>query len=707
MRRAIRMLIQLVVLLQLLQLLDAGRLFSRTTVPVGWQSLGRASSSSTVRFTIGLRSATVDDMQELFVAITDPASPQYLDGQLSGEEVERRFGASLEDRQRVRAWLRDAGLSDAELRDVSSAIEVTARVDAAERLFSTELRRFQRVTDGKLVIKAWGAASLPDEVHAAVDLVTGLSSFPVPHRRSHSSSRVGQQGLGEAVLPQSIRSLYQIRAQKPGSSTATQAVIEFGGQWFDNNDTAQFAQLVGYTQPNASIAPIPPEHIVGVNNPSEPGIESTLDVQMIAPTNMEVETWFWYDGDSSWLYEFALHMLNTTNPPQVNSISYGLWEGMQCFADPAECELMDLSSAAYTAATNALFMRLAMQGVAIVVASGDSGANSRTDETCAAYNLRPEYPASSPYVTTVGATMVVNATYGYTELPICAAGNYSCISGGREVAVSRNRAFFTSGGGFSNITGAGRPSWQNAAVTAYLNSGVALPPSSYYNANGRGEPDVSAVGSMGLMVIEGQVITEGGTSMASPIFAGVASLLNEIALAKTGKPLGFLNPLLSAPHTHTTLHCTALHCHPDSAYVADTHGCAAMCACVQVCDGCGCARRLPRRSGGRQHLPRGVLWPGVQGLQGDQGMGQSADTHTHRHHTAIAAPPPTTATSHLTPNSSTCHLLALRCGIGPGDRARHTQRRPHGAVRQPAHGPGAGQEGCEGRTGDHDGGGSS
>jgi hypothetical protein len=81
-------------------------------------------------------------------------------------------------------------------------------------------------------------------------------------------------------------------------------------------------------------------------------------------------------------------------------------------------------------------------------------------------------------------------------------------------------------------------------VKAYLGSGVALPPASYYNAEGRGEPDVAAVGSMGLMVVMGSVIVEGGTSMSSPIFAGVASLLNEVALNKTGQPLGFLNPLL-------------------------------------------------------------------------------------------------------------------------------------------------------------------
>ncbi len=36
----------------------------------------------------------------------------------------------------------------------------------------------------------------------------------------------------------------------------------------------------------------------------------------------------------------------------------------------------------------------------------------------------------------------------------------------------------------------------------------------------------------------------GGTSAASPAVAGLFTLLNDYALVKTGKPLGFLNPLL-------------------------------------------------------------------------------------------------------------------------------------------------------------------
>ena len=552
MRHPSLLLLSLAVLVLLLQLVEARHvLFERTRSPHEWQPLRRAAPSSPVSFTIGLRGATVDDMAATFWSITDPTSDRYLQ-LLSRDEIEQRFGASTQHRQLVQQWLSSGGVSNSEIQHVSSSIAVTTRADVAERLFSTEMRLFQHATSGKQVVRAWGKAELPDDVHVAVELVTGLSSFPIP-RRSPIKPAIAL-ATREAVIPQTLREIYQIRDQTPGSSEATQGVIEFEGEYFSNDDTLAFATAVGYTSDNTSILPISSSHIVGDNNPSFPGVESTLDVQMISGTNLEAQTWFWIESGNSWLYEYAQHALNTSVVPQVVSISYGFWEGMQCWADAPECELLDITSDQYTAATNALFMKMGMQGTSILVSSGDSGANSRTDELCQAYNLRPEYPASSPYVTTVGATMIINATYGFTDVPACQKGQYSCIVSGYEVAVSRSRAGFTSGGGFSNTTGATRPSYQDAVVQAYLDSGVDLPPSSYYNVKGRAEPDVAAVGSVGLLVVDGTIGVEGGTSMSSPIFAGVASLINEIAITKTGKPLGFLNPLLSVEHLTSSSH---------------------------------------------------------------------------------------------------------------------------------------------------------
>jgi len=186
--------------------------------------------------------------------------------------------------------------------------------------------------------------------------------------------------------------------------------------------------------------------------------------------------------------------------------------------------------------------KIGLRGVSILSASGDSGANGRTDPYCSENHLNPPFPGASPFITAVGATMITDAS-GQANLPNpppgCAGQN--CASGGDEVAVNFNQARFASGGGFSDV--AARPTYQDTAVMKYLKSGVALPPASYYNGNGRGFPDVAALGSA-ILIYDGAIDTVGGTSASCPIWAGIIALLNDKVIAKTGKPLGFLNPLL-------------------------------------------------------------------------------------------------------------------------------------------------------------------
>jgi len=123
-----------------------------------------------------------------------------------------------------------------------------------------------------------------------------------------------------------------------------------------------------------------------------------------------------------------------------------------------------------------------------------------------------------------------------------------CPSGGIEVAVAYNVSGFASGGGFSNISST--PAYQKAAVKAYLNSGIPLPPASYYNAAGRGLPDLAAIGHNCMIDYEAQGQAVGGTSCAAPIIAGVFALLNQEAISVLGKPLGFLNPFIYKAFAH-------------------------------------------------------------------------------------------------------------------------------------------------------------
>jgi len=195
----------------------------------------------------------------------------------------------------------------------------------------------------------------------------------------------------------------------------------------------------------------------------------------------------------------------------VNSISYGAIE--------------ELMPASVTKAFDTAAMKLGIQGVTVFVSSGDDGvANFQTRANQANCGYHPSYPASSPYVTAVGATQ-------------------GGIIGGDEIVCSSDTGGqITTGGGFS--TKYDMPSYQAKAVKEYLESteGQAAVPG--YNATGRGYPDIAMAGFNYDVVIAGQTFPVSGTSASSPVVAGFASLVNAKLAASGGSSLGFINPTL-------------------------------------------------------------------------------------------------------------------------------------------------------------------
>jgi len=295
-------------------------------------------------------------------------------------------------------------------------------------------------------------------------------------------------------------------------------------------------------------------HTVGPNDPADPQLEAALDIEFTTVINNAATSWFWLEEDDGWLYQYVNHVFSTTDIPEVQSISYGWSESDQCDIDGDECQKLGIDSAGYVDRVNTEFQKIGTRGVSIFVSSGDSGANGRTDPDCTLPYLKPDYPGCSPYITSVGATQFNDPEFNLQNPPpICSDQGYSCISGGTEVAVSFDHANFASGGGFSNYSP--MPDYQQTAVKAYLASGVALPPATYFNASNRAYPDVSAVGS-DVVIYQGGLIDVGGTSCSSPAFASIAALLNHFAKAKDNKPLGFLNPFLyqMASDDPTTFH---------------------------------------------------------------------------------------------------------------------------------------------------------
>lgn len=190
-------------------------------------------------------------------------------------------------------------------------------------------------------------------------------------------------------------------------------------------------------------------------------------------------------------------------------------------------------------------MKLGLQGVSVVVASGDSGVEGRggapTPGLCLGSDNKvfaPGFPATCPYLTTAGSTVIPSGEDAESH---------------GEVATSS----FPSGGGFSNIYA--RPEWQDQAVRTYferadpgyayyesVNNDSFAAGGGIYNRAGRGYPDVSAIGDNVLVFNKGTPQLIGGTSAAAPVFAALLTRINEERLAAGKKPVGFVNPVLYA-----------------------------------------------------------------------------------------------------------------------------------------------------------------
>ena len=167
-------------------------------------------------------------------------------------------------------------------------------------------------------------------------------------------------------------------------------------------------------------------------------------------------------------------------------------------------------------ASNSLGLCLLPNGTAAPVSAVDPNTS---------LNFLPNFPATCPYVTAVGAT----------QLP----------KGAKVTDPESASLDFPSGGGFSNLFP--RPKWQNRAVGKYLSTvGDTLGyGAQVFNRSGRGVPDIAANGAPIAVVLDGNFSLSGGTSASTPVFAAMVAAVNDARLAVGKGPVGWINPAVS------------------------------------------------------------------------------------------------------------------------------------------------------------------
>jgi hypothetical protein len=165
------------------------------------------------------------------------------------------------------------------------------------------------------------------------------------------------------------------------------------------------------------------------------------------------------------------------------------------------------------ATTQQIFEQYAAQGQSFFLACGDNGAF---------VGSIPE-PADNPYITVVGGT----------ELTTTGPGG-SWVSETTWNSGTSRAGTEATGGGISIVYPI--PAWQQG-ISMTANQG---------STKMRNVPDVAMIADNVWLVANGEGGEVGGTSVASPLWAGIVALVNQQAVATGQAPLGFANPALYA-----------------------------------------------------------------------------------------------------------------------------------------------------------------
>mmetsp|Transcript_77707 Transcript_77707/g.137680 ORF Transcript_77707/g.137680 Transcript_77707/m.137680 type:complete len:613 (-) Transcript_77707:57-1895(-) len=519
-------------------------LYNRTSCPPTWHRLAvRIPPQELMHVMIAVKQTNLKALEEKFWAVADPKSKEWRQFMSAGD-IANLVKSKPEDVEVVSRWLKKELSGEGNFQVMHDAIEVHATVQTVEKLFQGTLNVFKHDNGHHMIYRFFGPHSVPEAVYKAIDFVEGVSEFPMHRSSVNRSNPKSASGKTQLIVPQSLEQMYSIPPSS-ADSKVSQGPAEFVGEAaYSKNALKAFFKDLDIGGQNVS-------HVVGPFDSSFPGVESSLDIQYIMGVGQKQTDFYW--TSDNWMYSWSHKFFNSKSIPDAVSISWGWAEDQQCSSvTAADCSVLGIDSEQYVARVNVEFQKIGLRGVSLIVCTQDSGANGKTDMECQGKKLHAAFPGSSPYVTAVGATMLTNPEFNLKDPPAACSvlgSDYACASGGTEVAVSFAEAGFTSGGGFSTYTS--MPSYQKKAVNAYLTKYAdKLPPTSYFNASNRAFPDISANGHNFLVNIgmgEGWMPV-GGTSASTPTFAGITSYLNDLSYKKTGKPLGFLSPLLYQMH---------------------------------------------------------------------------------------------------------------------------------------------------------------
>ncbi|KAH9165482.1 subtilisin-like protein [Lactarius sanguifluus] len=503
---------------------------SWNAVPENWESLGNPLSGTTIDLYVALKAHRENALIDTLYKVSDPNHPRHVYSatpSLRHEQVAELVSPPPGTRELVNSWLEYHGVPSSSVSVTHGGTTLTLSgvpIIQANALLGASYQLYRHVETNETVVRTVGYA-LPAALHGLVQTVVPTTCFSTPHTQWQSPRRCSDRataGLkrpvsGEPVTmlssrafdatPSFLRSLYRTAEYRPAAADRNAlGIVGILNGYPSPKDLATFMSIYRSDGTNGEIT------IVRVNgggyDPTNPSREPNLDTQyamgMAYPTPLIFySTGRGQAGTTDWFMSWLGYILTESDIPRTISISY--------VADEKVIPV------AYTMYMCTQFGMLGTLGVSVLIASGDDGVG-RGDCMADDGSVRfiPLWPATCPYVTTVGGTTNHNP----------------------EIAAS------ISGGGFSNHFR--RPVYQEQAVTEFLQR-LGNQYQGQYNATSRGIPDISAQALRFPIILKGREFLLSGTSGSAPVVAGIVSLLNDYLISQGKVTLGFLNPWLYGP----------------------------------------------------------------------------------------------------------------------------------------------------------------
>jgi subtilase family serine protease len=531
-----------------------------------------ASGDDRLAFSVWLGWRDRAGLDATLTGLYDPGSPA--NGRwLTPEEFHTRYSPLQAQVDAVRKWLRDSGFAIVDVPRNRLFVTASGTVDQVERTFDVHENLYR--IDGRTVRAPDADPAVPAGISADVRAITGLDgslALATPEHRSPAPPPPAGTSVGPCshywgertstafpnpyvpgaplpwlicgYTPAQIDSAYGIDRLRRAGLDGRGQTIAITGAFFSptiRKDANSFSREFGlprlgarnYREVTAPGTTRIPRDAAETQNWY---IEQALDVEWAHAVAPGANIVYVGAANDAGGLDQALNEVVDLHLANVVSNSWGLPES---FAPRGEILAM-----------NAVFQQAAAEGIGVYVASGDDG-----DNRLAAGKVSAGFPDSSPWVTSVGGTSLAISRTGEDEWEAGWGTTTTDWTGTRWAPKAPGGFMYGSGGGPSHVF----------PMPAYQAGAVPLADATWKGIARRAEPDMAMDADPQTGVTFAQTYVDGngrrriidswigGTSLATPLVAGVMALADQ----HSGHPHGFINAALYRLRGTPALHDVA------------------------------------------------------------------------------------------------------------------------------------------------------